>query len=52
MINAASPDLLLVILPALGYRVPLATTWWASLFRQPGAIIGNLLSNAAITVRH
>jgi predicted PurR-regulated permease PerM len=42
---------LLVILPALGYRVPLAPTlvgftFFASLL----PIVGNLLSNAAITV--
>jgi predicted PurR-regulated permease PerM len=52
LINALLTGIyLLVILPALGYRVPLAPTlvgftFFASLI----PIIGNLLSNAAITV--
>jgi predicted PurR-regulated permease PerM len=51
-INAALTALyLLVILPALGYRVPLAPTLVAfTFFASLVPIIGNLLSNAAITV--
>jgi predicted PurR-regulated permease PerM len=42
---------LLVILPALGYRVPLAPTLVGfTFFASLVPIIGNLLSNAAITV--
>ena len=51
-INAALTGLyLLVILPALGYKVPLAPTLVAfTFFASLVPIIGNLLSNAAITV--
>jgi predicted PurR-regulated permease PerM len=51
-INAALTALyLLVLLPALGYRVPLAPTLVGfTFFASLVPIIGNLLSNAAITV--
>jgi predicted PurR-regulated permease PerM len=51
-INAALTALyLLVVLPALGYRVPLAPTLVAlTFFGSLVPIIGNLLSNAAITL--
>lgn len=51
-INAMLTGLyLLVILPALGYRVPLAPTLVGfTFFASLVPIIGNLLSNAAITV--
>jgi predicted PurR-regulated permease PerM len=51
-INAALTGLyLLVILPALGYKVPLAPTLVAfTFFGSLVPIIGNLLSNTAITV--
>jgi predicted PurR-regulated permease PerM len=51
-INAALTALyLLVILPAFGYRVPLSSTLVAfTFFASLVPIIGNLLSNAAITV--
>jgi predicted PurR-regulated permease PerM len=50
LINTALTALyLLVVLPALGYHVPLATTLVAfSFFASLLPIIGNLLSNAAI----
>jgi predicted PurR-regulated permease PerM len=52
LINAALTGIyLLVILPALGYRVPLAPTLVGfTFFASLVPIIGNLLSNAAITV--
>ena len=51
-INASLTGIyLLVILPALGYRVPLAPTLVGfTFFASLVPIIGNLLSNAAITV--
>ncbi|MDB5860985.1 MAG: family transporter [Ramlibacter sp.] len=51
-INAALTALyLLVILPTFGYKVPLASTLVAfTFFASLVPIIGNLLSNAAITV--
>jgi predicted PurR-regulated permease PerM len=52
LINAVLTGIyLLVILPALGYRVPLAPTLVGfTFFASLVPIIGNLLSNAAITV--
>jgi predicted PurR-regulated permease PerM len=52
LINAALTGIyLLVILPALGYRVPLGPTLVGfTFFASLVPIIGNLLSNAAITV--
>jgi predicted PurR-regulated permease PerM len=52
LINAALTAIyLLVILPALGYRVPLGPTLVGfTFFASLVPIIGNLLSNAAITV--
>lgn len=52
LINAMLTGIyLLVILPALGYRVPLAPTLVGfTFFASLVPIIGNLLSNAAITV--
>ncbi|MDB5873855.1 MAG: hypothetical protein JWQ07_3297 [Ramlibacter sp.] len=52
LINTALTALyLLVVLPALGYHVPLATTLVAfSFFASLLPIVGNLLSNAAIAL--
>ena len=52
LINAALTGIyLLVILPALGYRVPLGPTLVGfTFFASLVPIIGNLLSNAALTV--
>jgi predicted PurR-regulated permease PerM len=52
LINALLTGIyLLVVLPALGYRVPLAPTLVGfTFFASLVPIIGNLLSNAAITV--
>jgi predicted PurR-regulated permease PerM len=52
LINAALTGIyLLVVLPALGYRVPLGPTLVGfTFFASLVPIIGNLLSNAAITI--